>query len=225
MRREISFQTKGQLLSQPRARPSFHVLRRSWILTEDELDHCPTMINTSRTIDKRSDWRWEGRHALWCSEGNFSDSVAAFHGLSDSSRTSQPENRGIRLPLVVGFGYALCLGFLFGLVGCFVLFVVLVFLKKIRDGAGSYLGRGTEGSPGHTCSSYGDKRIFFEVGLLLWVLLETTLVAEYCSFAKTPPPLRILALSLIIRISEPQGRFPLNIQNDSRKPLSALSCL
>lgn len=113
--------------------------------------------------------------------------MAAFYSLSDSGRTYQPENRGIRLPLVVGFGYALCLGFLFGLVG-WVLFCLLVwvFLKKIRDGAGSYLGRGTEGSPGHACSSYGDKRIFFEVGLLLWVLLETTLVAEYCLFAKTP---------------------------------------
>lgn len=64
----------------------------------------------------------------------------------------------------------------------FGLFVALGFLK-IRDG--SYLGRGTEGSPGHTYSSYGDKRIFFQFGLLLWVPLETTLVAEYCSFAKT----------------------------------------
>lgn len=84
------------------------------------LDHCPTTINTSKTIYKRSDWRWEGRHALQRSEGNSSDSVAAFHSLSNSGRTSQQENRGIRPPLVVGFGYALCLGFLFGLVGWFL---------------------------------------------------------------------------------------------------------
>lgn len=39
------------------------------------------------------------------------------------------------------------------------------------------------------------------------------------------PPLKILALSLIIRIAEPQHRFPLKIQKDSRKPLPPLSCL
>lgn len=50
--------------------------------------------------------------------------MAAFHGLSDSSRTSQQENKGIRLMLLVGFGHALRLGFFFGLLGWlgFVLF-------------------------------------------------------------------------------------------------------
>lgn len=98
-----------------------------------------------------------------------------------SQRTGESDSRQLW-----GLGTPCVLVFLFGLVGWF-LFCLLVwfFLKKIRDGAGSYLGRGTEGSPGHACSSYGDKRIF-EVGLLLWVLLETTLVAEYCLFAKTP---------------------------------------
>lgn len=67
-----------------------------------------------------------------------------------------------------------------------VLVLYLFVLYKIRDGAGNYPGRGTEGCSGHTCSSYGDKRIFFEVGLLLWVLLETTLVTDYCSFVKVP---------------------------------------
>jgi len=83
------------------------------------------------------------------------------------------------MPCVLGF-------FIWFVWLLFVLFVALVFLKKIRDGAGSYLGRGTEGSPRHTCSSCGDKRIFFDIGLLLLVPLETTLVGEYCSFVKTP---------------------------------------
>lgn len=84
--------------------------------------------------------------------------------------------------------FAWLVGFCFvcWLVGWWLFVGFFFFKKKIRDGAGSYLGSGTEGSPGHTCSSYGDKRIFFEVGLLLWVPLETTLVAEYCLFAKTP---------------------------------------
>lgn len=162
-----------------------HILCRSWNQTEDEVLCCPTTANISRTIYKRSDWRLEQQHALQHPEGNFPNSVAAFHSLSDSSRRSQGENRGIRPLLVVGLGMPCVLGgvYLVGLVD-FYLGFVLVFWKKIRDGAGSYLGRGTEGSLGHTCSSYGDKRIFFEVGLLLWVLLETTLAAEHCSFVR-----------------------------------------
>lgn len=95
--------------------------------------------------------------------------------------------QGNQTPASHGFGHALCLGgfYLVWLVDFYLRFV-LVSWKKIRDGAGSYPGRGTEGSPGHTCSSYGDKRIFFEVGLLIWVLLETTLPAEYCSFVRLP---------------------------------------
>lgn len=74
------------------------------------LNHCPTMANISRTIYKRSDWRLEQQHDLRCPEGSFSNSVAAFHGLSDSSRRSQEENRGIRLLLVMGLGMPCVLG-------------------------------------------------------------------------------------------------------------------
>lgn len=156
------------------------------------LNHCPTMPNISGTICKRPDWRLEHQHALQHPEGSFSYSMAASHGLSDSSRRSQEDSRGIRLLPVVGLGMPYVLGgfYLVWLVDFYSGFV-LVFWKKIRDGAGSSLGRGTDSSPGHTGSSYGDKRIFFEVGLLLWVLLETTLAAEYCSFVRLPLP-RIL---------------------------------
>lgn len=100
--------------------------------------------------------------------------MAAFHSLSDSGRMSQQENTGIGLLLSAGFEHASCLAFF------------ICFLKKIRDGAGNYLGRGTEGSSGHTCSSYGDKRMFFAAGMLLWVLLETTPMTDYHSFVKIP---------------------------------------
>lgn len=122
-------------------------------------------------------WLEIGRGALWCSGGCFCNSVAALHSLFDSGRMSSQENRGIRLLLVVGFGHALCLDFLiwfswlnfclnwfvlrlgfwfclwFGFLAVF--FGFWVFLK-IRDGAKSYTGKGTEASPGHTCSSCRD---------------------------------------------------------------------
>lgn len=95
---------------------------------------------------------------------------------------------GLGMPCALVFSLVCLVGWVLFclLVGWLVVFCCFFLKKKIRDGAGSYLGSGTEGSPGHTCSSYGDKRIFFEVGLLLWVPLETTLVAEYCLFAKNP---------------------------------------
>lgn len=56
-------------------------------------------------------WLEIGRGALWCSEGCFSNSVAALHSSSDSGRMSHQENRGTGLLLVVRFGHALCLDF------------------------------------------------------------------------------------------------------------------
>lgn len=62
--------------------------------------------------------------------------------------------QGTQTSASCGFGHALCLrGFYLVWLIDFYLGFVLVFWKKIRDGAGSYLGRGTEGSLGHTCRS------------------------------------------------------------------------
>lgn len=189
------------------------------------LSRCPTMANISRTIYKRSDWRLEQQNsALQHPEGSFSNSVAAFHGLSDSSRRSQEKNRGIRTLLVVVLGMPGVLGgVLLGLIGWFLFGVVLDFWKKIKDGAGSCMGRGTEGSPGHTCSSYGDKRIVWEVGLLLWVPLETALAAEYCSFVRLPLP-RILDYLWLSEFLSHKVDF-LSAPERTTGSLTALSCL
>lgn len=123
-----------------------------------------------------------------------------------------------------GFGHAWCLGgVLLGLIGWFLFGVVLDFWKKIKDGAGSCMGRGTEGSPGHTCSSYGDKRIVWEVGLLLWVPLETALAAEYCSFVRLPLP-RILDYLWLSEFLSHKVDF-LSAPERTTGSLTALSCL
>lgn len=71
--------------------------------------------------------------------------MVVFRGLSDSVRMSQQQNVWIRGSQ---------------------------FFKKITNGAGNYHRIDAEGNSGHAYSSYGDKRIFLEAGLLLWVLLE-----------------------------------------------------
>lgn len=131
------------------------------------------------------------------------------------------DKRGIRLPLTEGLGHALCLEFIFfSLVGwvldCLLVCgaVCLFVFSKIRDGAGSYLGA----VPMEIRRS--SLRLLYSFGCH-WRLPCWQSTAHLQSL----PPLRIPAISLIIWISEPQGRFPLNIQKDSGNLLSALSYL
>lgn len=134
---------------------------------------CPSSHHGKHFTDcpQRPDCRWEAPH---CSKAHFSKWLRSTAYLT-LAEMSQQENTGIGLLLSAGFEHASCLGFFY-----------FFFLNKIRDEAGNYLGRRTEGGSGHTCSSYGDKRRFFEAGLLLWVLLETTFMMDYHSFVKIP---------------------------------------
>lgn len=185
-----NFKLKESRSSQPKATLSVHILCRSQIQTKDEDS---IIVLPQQTFQKPST---KGLTGDWNSNmaprGKFLQFSGCFPWLIWLQQKIPGREQRNQTSASRGFGHALCLGgfYLVWLVD-FYLGFVLAFWKKIRDGAGSYLGRGTEGSLGHTCSSYGDKRIFFEVGLLLWVPLETTLAAEYCSFVRLPL-LRIL---------------------------------
>lgn len=196
-RGKFNFKLKESSSSQPKATLSIHILCRCWIQTEDEDS---IIVLPRQTFQEPSTMTRVGKAT--CStvpRGKFLQFSGCFPWLIWLQQKVPGREQGNQTSASSGFGHASCLGgFYLGWLVDFYLGFVLVFWKKIRDGAGSYLGRGTEGSPGHTCSSYGDKRIFFEVGLLHWVPLETTLAAEYCSFVRLPP-LRILDY---LRLSE-----------------------
>lgn len=123
-RRQFNFKLKESSSSQPQATLSAHILCRSWIQTEDESLSYLHFKNHQPWLEL------EKQHALRRPEGSFFNSLGAFHGLSDSSRRSQEENRGIRPLLVVGLGMPCVLGVLFGLICWFLFGVCFGFLKE-----------------------------------------------------------------------------------------------
>lgn len=199
------------------------------------LDHCLTMINTSRTIYKRS-WLEMGRET--CSavlRGKFLQLNGCFPWLIWLQQNVPAREQGNQTHATCGVWACLAPWFFLWfawLVGfCFVCWLVgwwffVVFFKKRRLemglgaiwGAAQKAALGTHAVPMEIRGS--SLRLVYSFGCR-WRLPWW----QSTAYLRRIPPLRILALSLIIRISEPQGRFPLNIQKDSRKPLSALSCL